>query len=80
MGFFGALFLALTGGAKVIGGIKDAHNTKQNHNKATSQGRLTYFDSHGVLRLTTTGERVHSEYLRNGDKVLKGRNGRIIWK
>ena len=71
MGFFGALFLAITGGAKVAGAIKDASDTKESRKQATKNGNMIYTDSRGTLRLTSTNEAVYGFTLRNGDRVLK---------
>lgn len=58
MGIFGVLASLFSGSVYTVNQIQNDIHDNQNRNKAINNDSLTYIDSHGNDRLTSTGEKV----------------------
>lgn len=75
MGWFGTLASLFSGGIYAAGKIKDAQYDKVNRNESIINNNITYQDSHGNTRLTSTTQRVYSD-----GRIVRDVRGNIVGK
>jgi len=73
MGIFGTLASLFSGSVYIAGKTKDIIYDNKNRNNAAEKDVITYQDSHGNTRLTSTGQQIYS----NGE-VVKNNRGQIL--